>query len=396
MRFLKMLPTILSVVLLCSVVAISNNVNNKPDTSEKIMTVSNNYTEEMKGIWVTYMELDMQSTDKSYDTFKSKFKKIANTSKDKGFNSLIVQVRPFCDALYKSSYFPYSHILTGEQGKNPNYDPLKFMCKYTHKLGMKIHAWVNPYRIKTTSTPSVLHKSNPYMKNKNLGVKTDTGIYFNPALQEVREIIESGIKEIVENYDVDGIQFDDYFYPTQDESFDKKEYTAYTKTVGAGKALSLSQWRIANVNLLIAEVYNIIHSTKDKVQFGISPQGNIDNDYNMYADVKNWCKKYGYIDYICPQLYYSIKSPILSFPDALNQWTQLKYNNNVKLYIGIAGYKIGTNDDEGTWNLSDKILKNEVELLRKKGASGVIFYSYSNLNSKVTAKEINNLTKVLV
>ena len=391
-----MLPTILSVVLLCSVVAISNNVNNKPDTSEKIMTVSNNYTEEMKGIWVTYMDLDMQSTDKSYDTFKSKFKKIANTSKEKGFNCLIVQVRPFCDALYKSSYFPYSHILTGEQGKNPNYDPLKFMCKYTHKLGMKIHAWVNPYRIKTISTPSVLHKSNPYMKNKNLGVKTDTGIYFNPALQEVREIIESGIKEIVENYDVDGIQFDDYFYPTQDESFDKKEYTAYTKTVGAGKALSLSQWRIANVNLLVAEVYNIIHSTKDNVQFGISPQGNIDNDYNMYADVKNWCKKYGYIDYICPQLYYSIKSPILSFPDALNQWTQLKYNKNVKLYIGIAGYKIGTNDDEGTWKLSDKILKNEVELLRKKGASGVIFYSYSNLNSKVTAKEINNLTKVLV
>lgn len=391
-----MLPTILSVVLLCSVVAISNNVNNKHDTSEKIMTVSNNYTEEMKGIWVTYMDLDMQSTDKSYDTFKSKFKKIANTSKDKGFNSLIVQVRPFCDSLYKSSYFPYSHILTGEQGKNPNYDPLKFMCKYTHKLGMKIHAWVNPYRIKTTSTPSVLHKSNPYMKNKNLGVKTDTGIYFNPALQEVREIIEAGIKEIVENYDVDGIQFDDYFYPTQDESFDKKEYTAYTKTVGVGKALSLSQWRITNVNLLVAEVYNIIHSTKDNVQFGISPQGNIDNDYNMYADVKNWCKKYGYIDYICPQLYYSIKSPILSFPDALNQWTQLKYNKNVKLYIGIAGYKIGTNDDEGTWKLSDKILKNEVELLRKKGASGVIFYSYSNLNSKVTAKEINNLTKVLV
>ena len=396
MRFHKMLPTILSVVLLCSVVAISNNVNNKPDTSEKIMTVSNNYTEEMKGIWVTYMDLDMQSTDKSYDSFKSKFKKIANTSKDKGFNSLIVQVRPFCDALYKSSYFPYSHILTGEQGKNPNYDPLKFMCKYTHKLGMKIHAWVNPYRIKTTSTPSLLHKSNPYMKNKNLGVKTDTGIYFNPALQEAREIIESGIKEIVENYDVDGIQFDDYFYPTQDESFDKKEYTAYTKTVGAGKALSLSQWRITNVNLLVAEVYNIIHSTKDNVQFGISPQGNIDNDYNMYADVKNWCKKYGYIDYICPQLYYSIKSPILSFPDALNQWTQLKYNKNVKLYIGIAGYKIGTNDDEGTWKLSDKILKNEVELLRKKGASGVIFYSYSNLNSKVTAKEINNLSKVLV
>lgn len=396
MRFLKMLPTILSIILLCSVVAISNNVNNRPVTPEKILTVSNNFTEEMKGIWVTYMDLDMQSTDKSYKAFKSKFKKIADTSKEKGFNSLIVQVRPFCDALYKSDYFPYSHILTGEQGKNPNYDPLKFMCSYAHKIGMNIHAWVNPYRIRTQSTPTVLSKNNPYIKDKKLGVKTDTGIYFNPASEKAREIIEAGIKEIVENYDVDGIQFDDYFYPTQDESFDKSEYTAYTKSVGAGKALSLVNWRIANVNLLVAEVYNIIHSTKDNVQFGISPQGNIDNDYNMYADVKNWCKKYGYIDYICPQLYYSLKSPILSFSKALNQWCNLEYNKNVKLYVGIAGYKIGTNDDNGTWKLSNNILKDEVELLRKKGANGVIFYSYSNLNSKVTAKEISNLTKILV
>lgn len=396
MRFLKMLPTILSIILLCSVVAISNNINNRPVTPEKIMTVSNNFTEEMKGIWVTYMDLDMQSTDKSYETFKSKFKKIADTSKEKGFNSLIVQVRPFCDALYKSDYFPYSHILTGEQGKNPNYDPLKFMCSYAHRIGMNIHAWVNPYRIRTQSTPKVLSKNNPYIRDKELGVKTDTGTYFNPASEKVREIIEAGIKEIVENYDVDGIQFDDYFYPTQDESFDKSEYTAYTKSVGAGKALSLKNWRIANVNLLVAEVYNIIHSTKNDVQFGISPQGNIDNDYNMYADVKNWCKKYGYIDYICPQLYYSLKSPILSFPKALNQWCNLEYNKNVKLYIGIAGYKIGTNDDNGTWRLSNQILKDEVELLRKKGASGVIFYSYSNLNSKVSAKEISNLTKILV
>lgn len=398
MRILKLLPTIIAVVLLCTIIGITGTYNkNTEKPEETVLQTSSikNDNKEMRGVWVTYMDLNMENTDKSYKAFKEKFNKIANTAKKDNFNTLIVQVRPFSDALYDSAYYPYSHILTGTQGKDPGYDPLKYMCEYSHKIGLDIHAWVNPYRVKINESPKKLSENNPYTNNKRLGVMVGNDIYYNPALEDVRLLIELGIKEIVKNYDVDGIQFDDYFYPTQSKSFDEKEYNSYVKSVGAGKAISLKNWRIANVNILVAETYSLIHSIKDNVVFGISPQGNINNDYDLYADVKSWCSKSGYVDYICPQLYYSIENPALKYEDAINNWLELQYSDDVTLYIGIAGYKTGTNSDNGTWLNSDNILQKEVKILRKKGVKGFMFYSYLNLESENAAKEVSNLVKVL-
>ncbi|MGN0489147.1 MAG: glycoside hydrolase family 10 protein [Ruminococcus sp.] len=398
MRFLKLLPTIIAVVLLCTIIGITGTYNKNTEKPEEMVLQTSsikNDNKEMRGVWVTYMDLNMEDTDKSYKAFKEKFNKIANTAKKDNFNTLIVQVRPFSDALYDSAYYPYSHILTGTQGKDPGYDPLKYMCEYSHKIGLDIHAWVNPYRVKINESPKKLSENNPYNNNKRLGVKVGNDIYYNPALEDVRLLIEFGIKEIVKNYDVDGIQFDDYFYPTQSKSFDEKEYNSYVKSVGAGKAISLKNWRIANVNILVAETYSLIHSIKENVVFGISPQGNINNDYDLYADVKSWCSKSGYVDYICPQLYYSIENPALKYEDAINNWLELEYSDEVTLYIGIAGYKTGTNSDNGTWLNSDNILQKEVKLLRKKGVKGFMFYSYLNLESEIAAKEVSNLVKIL-
>lgn len=398
MRFLKLLPTIIAVVLLCTIIGITGTYNINTEKPEEMVlqtsSIKKDY-KEMRGVWVTYMDLNMEDTDKSYKAFKEKFNKIANTAKKDNFNTLIVQVRPFSDALYDSAYYPYSHILTGTQGKDPGYDPLKYMCEYSHKIGLDIHAWVNPYRVKINESPKKLSENNPYNNNKRLGVMVGNDIYYNPALEDVRLLIELGIKEIVKNYDVDGIQFDDYFYPTQSKSFDEKEYNSYVKSVGAGKAISLKSWRIANVNILVAETYSLIHSIKENVVFGISPQGNINNDYDLYADVKSWCSKSGYVDYICPQLYYSIENPALKYEDAINNWLELQYSDDVTLYIGIAGYKTGTNSDNGTWLNSDNILQKEVKLLRKKGVKGFMFYSYLNLESEIAAKEVSNLVKIL-
>lgn len=399
MKFIKKLPLIISVASLCLIIAVSANNNKNPDITQKgkietAAVLNNKKTEEMRGVWVTYMDLDMQGTDKSYKSFKNKFRHIADTAKGKGFNTLIVQVRPFSDALYDSQYYPYSHILTGVQGKNPGYDPLKYMCSYTHKIGLKIHAWVNPYRVRSDSSLK-LCAGNPYKNNKSLGVKVDSGIYYNPSIVNVRRLIEKGIKEIVKNYDVDGVQFDDYFYPTEKKSFDSKQYNSYVNSVGAGNAISLQDWRIANVNILIAETYSIIHNTKENVVFGISPQGNIDNNYHLYADVKSWCSRSGYLDYICPQLYYSLKNPTLTFENALKGWTSLEYSQSVTLYIGIAGYKTGTDSDGGTWAYSDKILQKEVEMVRKNKLDGFMFYSFANLESEKAAKEVTNLVNIL-
>lgn len=400
MKVLKKLPLVLSVLALCVIIAVSGSDNStrtvkshkKTDKIVPVSTVKNE--QEMRGVWVTYMDLDMQSTDQSYKSFKKKFKYIADTAKKDKFNTLIVQVRPFSDALYNSSYFPYSHILTGKQGKNPGYDPLKYMCKYTHKLNMKIHAWVNPYRIRNSSSLK-LSSDNPYKNNRKLGVKVGDGLYYNPADRNVRKLIENGVVEIVKNYDVDGIQFDDYFYPTKAERFDNEQYMNYVRNVGAGKAISLDDWRLTNVNILIAECYSLIHHTKKNVVFGISPQGNIENDYDLYADVRSWCSKAGYIDYICPQLYYSLKNPALKFETALNNWSKLDYSDKVTLYIGIAGYKTGTDSDSGTWSYSDRILQEEVKLVRKRKLKGFMFYSFANLDSEQAAKEVSNLIEIL-
>ncbi|MBD9048310.1 MAG: hypothetical protein EGR46_05145 [Ruminococcus sp.] len=405
----KFAPVILSAVLLVTALAAraySENGEDKTVSTSTMDTATNDNakveqnersTKEMRGVWVSYIELDMQNeSDKSESAFREKFKNIAITSKNAGFNTLIVQVRPFCDALYKSAYFPYSHILSGEQGVSPDYDALKVMCEICSELDLDIHAWVNPYRISTDSTPQVLSENNPYVIDNELGEETENGIFLNPANKMARKLIIDGVTEIVKNYDVDGIQFDDYFYPTQDSDFDDEEYAEYVDTVGAMNCMSVDNWRIANVNTLICDTYRAIHKISNDVDFGISPQGNIDNNAKIYADVKSWCICKGFVDYICPQLYYSLENPALTFENSLNSWASLDINKNVKLYVGLAGYKANTDSDEGTWLYSDNVLSKEYKIaMQNEKVSGIMLYSYSALEDENASAEISNLTNAI-
>ena len=405
----KFAPVILSAVLLVTALAAraySENGEVKPVSTSTMDTATNDNAKveqnersakEMRGVWVSYIELDMQNeSDKSESAFREKFKDIAITSKNAGFNTLIVQVRPFCDALYKSAYFPYSHILSGEQGVSPDYDALKVMCEICSELDLDIHAWVNPYRISTDSTPQVLSENNPYVIDNELGEETENGVFLNPANKMARKLIIDGVTEIVKNYDVDGIQFDDYFYPTQDSDFDDEEYAEYVDTVGAMNCMSVDNWRLANVNTLICDTYRAIHKISDDVEFGISPQGNIDNNAKIYADVKSWCICKGFVDYICPQLYYSLENPALTFENSLNSWASLDLNKNVKLYVGLAGYKANTDSDEGTWLYSDNVLSKEYKIaMQNEKVSGIMLYSYSALEDENASTEIANLTNAI-
>lgn len=405
----KLAPVIVSAVLLITaLVARAYSVKNevKPTSTATVDTATidsavdeqpKKAEKEMRGVWVSYIELDMQNeTDKSESAFREKFKDIAITSKNAGFNTLIVQVRPFCDALYKSAHFPYSHILSGEQGVSPDYDALKVMCEICSELDLDIHAWVNPYRISTDSTPQTLSENNPYVIDNELGEETENGIFLNPANKMARKLIIDGVTEIVKNYDVDGIQFDDYFYPTQDSDFDDTEYADYVETVGEMNCMSIDNWRLANVNTLICDTYRAIHKISDDVEFGISPQGNIDNNAKIYADVKSWCICKGFVDYICPQLYYSLENPALTFENSLNSWASLDINKNVKLYVGLAGYKANTDSDEGTWLYSDNVLSKEYKIaMQNEKVSGIMLYSYSALEDENASAEISNLTNAI-
>lgn len=409
MKNKKIVPIIVSVIAMLSVICISsfirekppkkqNDINNIAALSSKATADTPESDEEMRGVWVSYMELSMENeSSKTQKAFEDKFTEIAQKCRESGFNTLIVQVRPFCDALYKSSYFPWSHILTGTQGENPQYDALQIMCDICKENNLKIHAWVNPYRVSSNETPKKLSDNNPYIKNTEIGIKTDNGIFLDPSNETAQQLISDGVKEIAENYDVDGIQFDDYFYPTEDESFDKKQYEAYIEKYGKENSMSLDNWRMQNVNTLICKVYRTIKSVDSSVEFGISPQGNIGNNDGLYADVKSWCTCKGFADYICPQIYFSLENPALTFEDCLDSWTSLDFDENVKLYVGLGGYKAGNGEyDEETWLLSDSILADEYDILRNnKSVRGFMLYSYNSLEDDTAKKEINNLINAL-
>lgn len=409
MKNKKIVPIIVSVIAMLTVICISsftrekppkkqNDINNIAALSSKATADTPESDEEMRGVWVSYMELSMENeSSKTQKAFEDKFTEIAEKSRESGFNTLIVQIRPFCDALYKSSYFPWSHILTGTQGENPQYDALQIMCDICKENNLKIHAWINPYRVSSNETPKKLSDNNPYIKNSEIGIKTDNGIFLDPSNETAQQLISDGVKEIAENYDVDGIQFDDYFYPTEDESFDKKQYEAYIEKYGKENSMSLDNWRMQNVNTLICKVYRTIKSVDSSVEFGISPQGNIGNNDGLYADVKSWCTCKGFVDYICPQIYFSLENPALTFEDCLDSWTSLDFDENVKLYVGLGGYKAGNGEyDEETWLLSDSILADEYDILRNnKSVRGFMLYSYNCLEDDTAKKEINNLINVL-
>ena len=386
------MPFLLSIVFLVISITVVSEENNHKVKAVNTATFDE-ISEDMKGIWVSYITLDMQNSDKSEDAFKSKIEEIINTSKESGFNTLIVQVRPFCDALYKSSYYPWSHTLTGTQGENPLYDPLQIMCDMCHDNGLKIHAWINPYRVSSSETPSQLSDDNPYIKDPTIGFEHNGNIYLDPSNQKAVRLIVNGVTEIVRKYDVDGIQFDDYFYPENSDNTDDDIYRIYAENEDT--PLSKEEWRAQNVNTMIQKVYQAIHKNSDKIVFGISPQGNIRNNMALGADVKKWCENEGYIDYICPQIYFSLDNPALTFEDSLDQWLNINAHKDLRLYIGLAGYKGGTDEDEGTWLDNDDILKNEIEICQEKGTDGIILYSYECFSNDANEAEIRNVANYL-
>lgn len=366
--------------------------NNNIDVDKSL---SKEKQEEMRAIWVSYMDLNMNGTDYSENAFKEKFDKVVEDSKNLKINTLIVQVRPFSDSLYKSKIFPWSHIVSLNQGKDPGYDPLKYMIDCAHKNNLKIHAWVNPLRIQKNNQPKNFSENNPFLKfHNNMVVDYTSEKYYNPGYKEIRELIINGIKEIILNYDVDGIQLDDYFYPKEKNDFDTICYNEYSKTVNITSTLPINEWRISNINSLIAGIYSAIKSNKPEVLFGISPEGNIQNDISIGANVYDWCKFSGYIDYICPQLYFNFENPVLPFKSAVAEWKKVVQNKNIKLYYGLGVYKAGSEVDKGTWKKSNKILMEQINYARETGCDGFMLFSYEYINKPQTENEIKNVMKV--
>lgn len=311
----------------CAITPKSDNVHNNASQNTYI-----------KSVFIAYYELEGFTKNNDEKTFKKEISKAFKELADKGFN----QVRPCADAFYKSNYFPTSEYMFGYQGAKLIYDPLEIMIDTAHKYNLSIEAWINPYRVSQRNDFSLLAKNNIALKWQNTSklIVLDNGIYFNPCYNEVTDLIVKGVKEILSNYNVDSLCFDDYFYPTKDKSIDKEEYTKYKSN---GGELSLFDWRRDNVNNMIKSVYSAVKTINKSVTFGISPASDMDYDYSaLYADVIKWSRNEGYIDYICPQIYFGFKNENQPFMQTTKLWCD---NATCALYIALPMYKSGLSDE---------------------------------------------------
>ena len=339
-----------------------------------------NYNEQ-KAVWISYIDLQPMLLTKSEVEFAESIASAYENIKNLGCNTVYVHVRSFGDAYYKSALFPYSKNITGEIGVQPDFDPLDIMIEQAHRLDLSFHAWVNPMRCETEENMEKIQDNLDLKKWYNdpkkydeylVKPKNDDHYWLNPAIEDVRQLIADGVKEIVENYDVDGIHIDDYFYPTTDTYFDSGVY------VETGVTKSLSDWRLDNVSKMVQGMYNAVKSVNEDVLFGVSPQGNVENNYeHMYADVKKWCGEQGYLDYVVPQIYFGFENSTKPFDETAKEWSEIVTNEQISLVIGLGAYKINEEDEFiRTTGIIGEQITTAKELSNYKG---VALYNYVNL-----------------
>lgn len=360
----------------------------QPDISETIRPPKR----EFRAVWVATVDnIDWPSQKNlTPDRQRAEFTDLLEFYKGIGMNALFVQVRAAGDAFYAKSSEPWSEWLTGEQGRAPVpfYDPLDYMVRESHRRGLEFHAWLNLNRL--------VHRSSRSISSQNLSrtrpdwvLSYDGAKLFNFGLPEVRQFITEMTVNVARNYDVDGIHFDDYFYPyavagqtLQDEATFKK--------YGQGFA-NKNDWRRHNVDLLIQQIHDSLAVVKPRLKFGISPFGvwrNRRDDANgsnttggltsydhLFADTRKWLQE-GWIDYVAPQVYFSAGFAKVPFKNLVDWWAENCFDRH--FYVGQAAYRVGYEDNDKHWRNTSEI-PDQVRYLRQDGADGSIFFSSRSL-----------------
>lgn len=327
----------------------------------------------LRGTWIsTVVNLDWPSSETRgieedairIQKSKEELGAILDKAVEMNLNAVFLQVSPEGDAFYKSDVVPWSRYLTGTYGKDPGFDPLAFAVEEAHKRNLEIHAWFNPYRVsmnmKEATAASLDIEKSVYREHPEW-IKSSAGRFVvDPGIPAARQWVMDRVMEVVNQYDVDGIHFDDYFYYENYVGELKDEDTYYT--YNQGQFSNLGDWRRNNTYLLVKELSEKIRSAKPWVKFGVSPSGVWDNksaahpggsntntSYTNYgkcfADTKKWVEE-ELLDYIAPQVYYSFENPRASYGEVAAWWAGVCKGKNVHLYIGQALYKINDDTDE--------------------------------------------------
>lgn len=359
-----------------------------PDGSQEGSNQSND--KEIRGIWIsTVFNIDWPSTS-SYgkaEAQRMEYIALLDEVQAMGINAVFVQVRPSADAIYRSKLVPWSIYLTGTPDKDPGYDPLQFMIEETHRRGMEFHAWFNPFRASTGANMK-LADEHVAKQHPDWIVNFKNMAYINPGIPEARQHIIDVVLEVVENYNIDGVHLDDYFYPTGESASNTFNDDLAYKKYNPRKISSKADWRRANINDFVQSLGVQIHNVNPDISYGISPYGvwrNQSKDAtgsntkasvtaydSSYADVRQWIKQ-EWIDYVVPQIYWSMLRPEVRYDVLADWWANEVKGTDVKLYIGHALYKLGTT--EIGWNSAQEII-NQLEYNRTiPEISGSIFFS---------------------
>ena len=404
------------------------------DRQEKLVYLNEEaeINKELRSTWVsTVYNLDFPSKKGlSEEEFKKEFLGLLDNVEALNLNSIIFQVRPKGDTFYESEINPWSEFLTGVEDKSPNWDPMEWMVEETHKRGLEFQAWFNPYRVTTASSKNTskkedLEKLSPRnfaRQNPNMVFKYDGKLYLNPGEPAVIDYLNRTIMEVVEKYDIDGVHFDDYFYPSKRkdvEGFYSKEEEASFKKY-KGEFTKVSDWRRDNVNKLIGSIsrsirdYNILN--KDSIEFGVSPFGiwghksnhpegskegvgsntpetSMESYNYQFADSRKWVKE-GLVDYIAPQIYWTFDEKAAPYGELVNWWSDVVKDTGVKLYIGHGNYKQMDGNLKGAW-ANPREISNQMVFNRNTGqVRGSIFFRYKSLlkgNNEVSDKFLDIL-----
>jgi uncharacterized lipoprotein YddW (UPF0748 family) len=350
---------------------------------------------EFRGVWLATVEnIDWPKPNSTSDQQKQQLVNILESHAETGINAVFFQVRPAADAFYAKSSEPWSKWLNGRQGVAPDpiYDPLEFAIVEAHKRGMELHAWINPYRATNDNKYSQLSPAHITNLKPEWFFTYGGQKLFNPGLPEVREYIIHIVLNVLDNYDVDGIHMDDYFYPYPIDGVSINDADAFNK-YGAGYT-DIRDWRRHNVDTLIQMLGDSIHKHKPHAKFGVSPFGIWANQYQNpegsethggssyyenYADVRKWIKN-GWVDYVVPQLYWPRNSHAANYDTLLNWWSNNTYNRH--LYIGLGVYRIGERSRASIAYKSPTELPNEMRDLRNNArVEGSVFFSSNSLTN---------------
>ncbi len=376
-----------------------------------------NYTD-IKALWISQFDMNPVYTSGGKQRSKEEFTKLLrivldNTVKNH-YNTVIFQMRPYADSMYPSEICPPSYITTGSYSNGFDYDPVEILVAEAHERRLSVQAWINPMRAMLTKEITLVPDeyqikqwyNDRAARAKYLPVVSDR-VYLNVAEKEVRDLIINGAAELLDRYEVDGLHMDDYFYPTTDPSFDSRSYNEYRS--GGGKR-NLAAFRKECLSELVKGLYDATKASGAGRIFGISPAGNMQTVMNdHFADVKTWCSEPGYIDYICPQVYFGFEHKSVPFDKTCDKWQSIIKTDSVKLIIGMSLGKAKAGVDQYAGAGKDEWSKHKDVLLRclqytetLEKCTGVAYFCYqyfynptSGAEERATLRERNNFVPYL-